>query len=876
MTGQTIGHFLIIDKLGEGGMGVVYKARDKNLERLVAIKVLPPDRVKDESRRLRFLQEAKSASALNHPNIVTIHEIFAHDGGDCIVMELIDGKPLDQLIPRQGLRAPEALRIGVQIADALAKAHAAGIIHRDIKPANIMVTTEGRAKVLDFGLAKLAEPAPTTPEDATRTLRADPALKTEEGAVVGTSAYMSPEQAEGKPVDPRTDIFSFGAVLYEMLTGQRAFKGDSRIATLAAVINQDPKPLSEFAPSLPRDLERVLNRCLRKDAARRFQHMDDLKLALEDLREDSETSTTIPPPAPARRRKTWLWATLAAAAALLGLGAFVAPRFGRPDPSTAPRLVTLTSYPGREFNPALSPDGKQIAFNWNGEKEDNVDIYIKLLDAGAPLRLTSSPLADLYPAWSPDGRYLAFVRLRGQPGEAGYFIIPALGGQERKVADIPQWDFHTAHPAIDWAPDSKAVILSDATLIPPALALIPLDGSPPKRLTTPPAGTLADTLAKVSPDGRSIAFYRGTGSGIGDFYRADFLGDQLGPATLVYKSSQRTDFSWSADSRELIVADQFQGQQALLRAPAFGGAPARPIPGAGYDAHSPSAARTGHLLAFTHATFDPNIWRMPLDPKSPSQPVRIIAASRSDDQAEFSADGSRIVFVSDRTGNREIWVANADGSNQTQLTFNAFGPAAPRWSPDARFIAFAARPGGNVDIYVIAAAGGQPRRLTSHAGEDASARWSRDGKTIYFGSRRTGRLEIWKIPSDGAAPETQVTRDGGWVSQESADGRTLFYTRLGAPGIFRKDLPSGEEKKIHTANALAFWCLVGHNLYFHDFGARVIQKLDVTSGTTTDVATADPRGFPIFGFSVTPDEKWLLYTRTDQGTSDIMLLENFR
>jgi dipeptidyl aminopeptidase/acylaminoacyl peptidase len=407
--------------------------------------------------------------------------------------------------------------------------------------------------------------------------------------------------------------------------------------------------------------------------------------------------------------------------------------------------------------------------------------------------------------------------------------------------------------------------------------LIPLDGAPPTRLTTPPAGTLADTLGKVSPDGRSIAFYRGTGSSIGDYYRADFLGDHLGPATLVYKPRQRTDVSWSADSSELIVADQFQGRRTLLRVPAFGGAPARPIAGVGYDTESPSAARAGNLLAFAHATYDVNIWRMPLDPKSPSQPVRIIAASRADVQAEFSADGNRIVWASERTGNREIWAANADGSNQTQLTFNAVLPNAPRWSPDGRFVAFAARPGGNVDIYVIAASGGQPRRLTTHASEDASARWSRDGKTIYFASRRTGRLEIWKVPAGGAAPEIQVTRDGGWVSQESADGHTLFYTKLDAPGIFRRDLPDGEEKKIHPSNPRADWFLIGTSLYFRDRASRVIQKLDVTSGTTTNLATADPRGLAgTSGFSISSDEKWLLYTRLDQGTSDIMLLENFR
>ncbi len=263
MISRSIGHYQIGEKLGEGGMGVVYKALDTRLERAVALKVLAADKVADPDRKRRFVQEAKAASALNHPNIITIYDINAADGIDFISMEFVAGRTLDRVIPRQGLPPAEALRISIQIADALTAAHAGGIIHRDLKPANIMVTDSGLVKLLDFGLAKLTEKTGIGQEEPTATLAA-----TEEGKILGTVAYMSPEQAQGLKVDARSDIFSFGAVLYEMLTGRRAFSGDTKMSTVAAILNREPEPL---AATTPRELDRIVTRCLKKDPARRIQ-----------------------------------------------------------------------------------------------------------------------------------------------------------------------------------------------------------------------------------------------------------------------------------------------------------------------------------------------------------------------------------------------------------------------------------------------------------------------------------------------------------------------------------------------------------------------------------------------------------------------------
>src|SRR5262245_28035456 len=447
------GPYEIFEFIGAGGMGEVYKARDTRLNRLVALKVLPVDRLTHPERRRRFVQEAQLASSLQHPNIVTIYDITSDGGADAIAMELVRGRPLDEVIPREGLRVSEALKYAVQIADALAATHAIGIVHRDLKPGNIMISEQGVVKVLDFGLAKVTDAAPISELDETRTEVAN----TQDGTILGSVAYMSPEQAEGRQVDARSDIFSFGAVLYEMLTGQRAFHGDSKVSTLASVLKQEPKPVSQVIEDVSLELERLVARCLRKDLTRRSQHMVDIKLALDELKEDSESGSLNAAAGSKRVRRR----VRPAAAIFAGLAALAAASlwWQRDSPELSFDPVPLTAFPGYENDPTFSPDGSQVAFTWIGEKQVASQLYVKQIGGGPPLRLTPDQGNHLHPSWSSDGKWIAYWA-EHEDGRRGIFLISPLGGPERLLVegapDIPQ-------ETLSWAPDARWIAYEAAS-----------------------------------------------------------------------------------------------------------------------------------------------------------------------------------------------------------------------------------------------------------------------------------------------------------------------------------------------------------------------------------------------------------------------------
>jgi serine/threonine protein kinase len=510
MVGDTISHYTIEERLGEGGMGVVYKARDMRLDRFVALKVLPADKVADPERKRRFVQEAKAASALNHPNIITIHDIDQADGIDFIAMEHVDGKTLDRLIPRNGMRLSEVLKYGTQIAAALARAHSAGIIHRDIKPSNIMVTADGHVKVLDFGLAKLTEVVEESTQAPTAPMKATDADRTEEGAILGTIAYMSPEQAEGKKVDARTDIFSFGSVLYEMVTGRRAFVGETKISTLAAILHKEPPAVHDIAPDTPRDLEKIISRCMRKDPARRFQGMADIKVALEELKEESESGklgtglpvTTARPGFIKSRR----WVAVAAPVILIAAGTLWWWSRTKTAPlSKPPGLIRLTSDSGLTTDPALSPDGKLLAYASDRSGEGNLDIWVQQVSGGEAIRLTRDPADDSEPVFSPDGSKIAF---RSEREGGGIYVMSALGGEARLIVRQGR------RPRFSPDGSRMAYMVGESQPTAGAKSFVVAAGGGPSRQIESSFLSVVDPI--WSPDGRHLLFLgaRNTTSGL--------------------------------------------------------------------------------------------------------------------------------------------------------------------------------------------------------------------------------------------------------------------------------------------------------------------------------------------------------------------------
>ena len=894
MSGRRIGPYQIISFLGAGGMGEVYRALDTRLGRAVALKILPPDSAADAERKRRFLQEAKAASALNHRGIVTVHDIGAEGGLDFLVMEYLEGNTLDKLIPAGGMELKRALQYSIEIADALAKAHAAGIVHRDLKPSNVMVTVDGAVKVLDFGMAKFVGMRGTGQGGASISTASTP------GMIVGTVSYMSPEQAEGKPIDARSDIFSFGSLFYEMITGRRAFRAESTLSTLSAILKDDPKPLTAVVPDAPRDLERIVARCLQKQPERRFQHTDDLKIALVELREevvsDGAAAVVARRQTPVRR---WAWMF-----GLLGIAGVLAGSvwLARWDNKAVARTLTavpLMTNPGFHGQATFSPDGNQVAFAWDGQRRDNLDIYVKLMGtAGSPLRLTTDPRSDRSPAWSRDGRYIAFFRDLGD-AKAAVMLTPALGGPERKITQIATphgmplplpWD----HPS--WSPDGRSLVVSDSISPsePFALYLLSLETGEKRRLTSPAPRLVGDMGPAFSPDGQSLAFIRAVDGGNSDLFLLA-LSDELKPLgeprQLTFGNRHVTSPAWTADGKEIVYAN-WAGQSGLWRLGVSSSrrSPAEPqrLASLGDSIFGPAISRDGRRLAYVHELLHASIGRT--DARVPAGAIRMtgsaqpfIASSRDDLAPQFSPGGDRIAFVSGRSGNDELWVCDSDGSNPLQLTsFGGPWITTPRWSPDGEKIAFDSDAAGAFDIYVIGASGGKPQRLTTHPANDGNPSWSHDGRWIYFDSARSGEQQIWRVPASGGEAN-RVTTDGAWAPLESPDGRFLFYTKaLVATSLWKRPLlrEGGPSKVLDGVSSYISLAIVPDGVYFVPAQKPAsIYFLNFATNQVRPVADLQKRvDGPQFagGLAVSPDGRWILHCQFDEAGSELMLVENFR
>lgn len=848
--GAVLGPYRITGLLGEGGMGQVYRAHDSRLERSVAIKVLFPGQ---DVRR--FEREARAVAALSHPNVVPIFDVGRESGVDYLVEELVEGESLRDILHRGPLAVARFRDLAVQIAEGLAAAHRAGIIHRDLKPGNIMVSRENCARILDFGLATSRR---ARSDDATLTLP-------HPGVVAGTAAYMSPEQVQGHKIDTRSDIFSYGALLYEMITGRRAFARETLTATLAAVLQNDPQPVGEIVGGVPHKLSQIIHQCLSKDPSHRFQSIDDVKLALDDLERDTNPSVAVRPQRSTPRRDRVWWYAIAGAASMLAL-AVIAPRLWRVTTAPLPSApVPLTAYRGDETSPDFSPDATQVVFAWNGEQKGKSHIYVMLIGSEHHLQLTNVDGSDEYPAWSPDGRWIAFQRIDATGLHT--MLVSPIGGPERKVGD------KLCSGTLAWSRDSQSLVCSG---LGNNLVLVRVEGGEVRPLTSvaPPQ---ADTYPAISPDGEKLLFVHSTETFDRDLELLELNRDlsTRGPPRRITNqhASLSSGLTWSADGREAIwSSSKFGlGKFNLYRVPIFGSGPPQVLAFAGM-AGFPRVANRRNRLVYSRFRNELHLWRA----DGHTVELHPISSTENERAARFSPDGKRIAFDSDRTGATEIWVANADGAQPVRLTGDGRHSSSADWSPDGRWLVFDAFSlDGRVTLWVVEANGGKPRQLTSGASSANVPTCSHDGKWVYFGGTRAGRVEVYRIPFEGGEP-VQLTHHGGGDPEESADGKTVYYLKSG--DLWQIPAAGGDERRVGIHVWGQAFQVASDGIYYvastqqgleirvHDFTARTQRTLQALGSVEVQTHTK---------LAVSPDHRTFLFTAREGSGADVMLVENF-
>ena len=848
--GQVYGRYRIIAKVGRGGMGEVYTAQDTDLNRTVALKFVAKGKLGTAGLVEQFIHEAQSASALNHPGIVTVHEVIRSGATVAIAMELVDGVSFRTLCGKPHTAA-EVADWGRKAAQALAVAHAARIVHRDIKPDNLMLRPDNLVKILDFGIARnLSDPDSL------------------DGIPLGTLGYMAPEQIAGAALTPSADIFSLGIVLYELSTGTHPFLSESAMETTHAIALLDPKP-----PRIGRplhfgrgDLGPLIHSMLAKDPSRR-PAANVVALRLEKISR--------------RRESRRQWRALAASLLVVGLAAAAWwAVYGR-QAARAPQPVikqfnTLT---GTELQPSFSPDGRRVAFSWDGVDGANRDIYVQNVDGDTPVRLTTDPRQDTNPVWSPDGTHIAF--LRKSPTEASHLVMvrAAQGGEERTVGRITEYEFFYAPLA--WWPDGGSLIVREASHGAVGFLRLMLDTGE-KRPLTVPSGTSRDSNAAVSPDGRRFAFIRHHGSTFSSICVAP-LGEREENAAK--KGIDKAECFFNTGDLGAIV--WWHGGKEILYS--SGGALFRIAPGPNAERRQTNvtdggfqdlvADREGRRLAGVRASGDSNIWRVD---RNGEERVKLIASSREESDADYSPDGERIVFRSTRSGNLDLWVAGKDGSNPTRITNFGSSLGSARWSPDGRQIAFDGwgpkfEHTRNTNIYVVDATGGPMRRLTDDQAIYGVPNWSHDGRWIYFMKRLGSAREAWKIPATGGTA-VQVSSNMMFDVAESADGQYLYYTtQLAAGGIWRRRVDGGEPTLLRGTERVQryrYWELAPKGVYFVEGPADpVVQFLDFKTNRVTRLASLSPQLLLQRGLSVSPDGKFFLYGQDDARQSNLYLID---
>jgi serine/threonine protein kinase/dipeptidyl aminopeptidase/acylaminoacyl peptidase len=803
MIGKSISHYKILEKLGEGGMGVVYKVQDTKLDRLLALKFLPPHLTVNDTDKARFIQEAKAASAINHNNVCIIHDIQEDDDRQFIVMEYVDGKTLRETVGTSDpttLKIKDLIEYAVQIASALEAAHEEGIVHRDIKSENIMISKKNQIKVMDFGLAKLKGSLKLTKTSST----------------VGTLAYMAPEQIEGKPTDARSDIFSFGVVLYELLTGKLPFSGEYESALMYSIINDDPEPVENYRSDISSELVHVLNRSLEKDPQDRYQNMHDVLIDLNRVKRDSskvsrkslnemkvrdvsKETEDATAELKVKRKPAYFVPAVIISILILVLFVFIAGKFGylpyldNPEPVklTIGQTKQLTHTTGLEFDPVISPDGKMIAYA--AGPADQMDIFVRQLSGGRAINLTRDITGNhRVPQWSPNGTEVAFSA--SQSGEfSSVKVVPALGGIPKKIVDLTanRW------PAfLIWSPDRKKVAYVQRSEKGSAIYARPVGGGDLQ--------LIAEIIAKDkrtddayayslswSPDGAHLAYvtgnpyflYRGRSSSLGDVGRSSiWIVPATGGKPVQVTSYYFADSSpvWTPDSKSLFFISTQGGGRDVYHLPlsTSGEPPAPPTRlTTGLNAGSIDLSSDGKRLVYSEFMISSNVWSIRIPSQghiSAAKAKKITDERHMIEVMDVSPDGQWLAFDSNRSGNMDIYKMPLSGGEIQQLTTHPADDFHPSWSPDGKEIAFYSY--RNIEsriICLMSPDGGSVHQLSHVSGMFPV--WSPDGTQIAYHSERDGQrvTNLISIEDDNLNWSSPRYLTTGWNARWAPNGHHI-------------------------------------------------------------------------------------------------------
>ncbi|MEP6912669.1 MAG: protein kinase [bacterium] len=825
ITGTKLGRYEICSKIGEGGMGEVYLAHDPQLDRKVALKILAAGLASNQERMRRFVQEAKAAAALNHPNIAHIYEIGEASGLNFIAMEFIEGENLRDALAGARLDIGRVLELAAQVASGLATAHHRGIVHRDIKPENLMVTATRQIKILDFGLAKLVEQQCTSLDASDLTtvnyMGAGPQAETSAGMLLGTVAYMSPEQAQGGAIDQCTDTFSLGVVLYEMLTGRRPFKGKSSVDSLHSIIHDEPPSALELNPGLPIQVEEILDKAMAKDPAERYQHVGDFALDLRRLKRAIETKSLPGDGAkhdaaggkaetrPASVRSLLSYSVAAALLIAVGIAAYFLGRSNarppRPFALDGATLTPLTTDPGYEGEPTFSSDGQTIAYV--SDRTGNFEIFLKQISGGPDINLTNNAADDAQPAFSPDGKQIAFVSARQSSKSLLYqgtdgalvggdiWIMPALGGSARRIAEAGNF------PA--WSPDGSTIIYtSGASWYQSKMYKVAAAGGEPQEIpinfkaNEPLAAFLL--YASYSGDGHWIVF---------EARQSIFVVNAAGGEPKQIVTGKRPVWSSAA----ILYSNGEPGKNLSLWKIPFStsaglpSGPAEPLTlGRGQDTQA-AVSPDGKLVAFAAQTISFNVEALAIDAETgrvTDAPRPITSGSDISYFLNPSPDGRSVVFNSRRGVSSHIWRVDL-GSVPVQLTSDPnLADSYPRWSPDGHTIAFARQivnaPQAKTSLWLMTSDGANPRILVENA---SNAVWSPDGTAFAYSSVVDGHNQLNIFDLKTKQPR-RLTDEPGVVpiSVFSPDGKWLVYqsNRTGNLDLWALPLAGGEARAVVT------------------------------------------------------------------------------